>query len=125
MGRCSVPSNYPKFDQKINDQIIASRMQQSRPRMGTVVEYNRTSNTITVVLESQYSDTVGNIVNKIPCPSTYGIQTVAPEPGDRCVIGFRDENERFPYVISFLNDYPNERAKNSSIANTGIPRYMI
>lgn len=66
-----MPSNYPKFDQKINDQIQMSRMQQSRSRMGTVVAYEKTSNTITVVLESQYSDTIGNIVDKIPCPSIY------------------------------------------------------
>lgn len=54
-----------------------------------------------------------------------GIQMVAPEPGDRCVIGFRDDNERFPYVINFIDDFQNEKKFNSSIANTGIPRYMI
>ena len=66
-----MPSNYPKFDQKINEQILSSRMQLSKPRTGTVVAYDKNSNTITVILESQYSDTVGNIVDKIPCPSTY------------------------------------------------------
>lgn len=50
---------------------------------------------------------------------------VAPEPGDRCIVGFSDENERYPYIVNFMNDYPNERGFNSSIANTGIPRYMI
>lgn len=50
---------------------------------------------------------------------------MAPEPGDRCIIGFSDENERFPFIINFINDYANERAINHSIANTGIPRYMI
>lgn len=54
-----------------------------------------------------------------------GVQFVAPEPGDRCIVGFSDENERFPYIINFVNDYANERTINSSIANTGIPRYMI
>ena len=54
-----------------------------------------------------------------------GIQSVAPEPGDRCIVGFSDENERFPYIVNFVNDYANERLINSSIANTGIPRYMI
>lgn len=66
-----MPSNYPKFDQKINEHILSSRMQLSRPRTGTVVAYDKTSNEITVILESQYSDTIGNIVNKIPCPTTY------------------------------------------------------
>lgn len=62
---------YPKFDQKINDQIASSRMQQAKTRAGTVVRYDKISNTVTVVLESQYSDTIGNIVDKIPCPSYY------------------------------------------------------
>ena len=50
---------------------------------------------------------------------------VAPEPGDRCIVGFSDENERSPYIINFINDFPNERNVNIGIANTGIPRYMI
>jgi hypothetical protein len=54
-----------------------------------------------------------------------GIQTVAPEPGDRCIVGFSDENERYPFVINFVNDYANEKLLNNGIANTGIPRYMI
>lgn len=53
------------------------------------------------------------------------MQVVAPEPGDRCVIGFRDENERFPYIINFIDDFSNEKKFNSSIASNGIPRYMI
>jgi hypothetical protein len=53
------------------------------------------------------------------------VQSVAPEPGDRCIVGFSDENERSPYIINFINDFSNERNVNSSIANTGIPRYMI
>ena len=64
-------SNYPKFDQKINEYILSSRMQLSKARTGTVVAYEKNSNTITVILESQYSDPVGNIVDKIPCPTTY------------------------------------------------------
>lgn len=66
-----MPNVYPKFDQKINDQITNARMQVSRPRTGTIVSYDRYNDTITVILESQYSDTVGNIVANIPCPSIY------------------------------------------------------
>lgn len=66
-----MPQIYPKFDQKINEQINSARMQEARSRTGTVVEFNRNNNTITVVLESQHSDKIGNIVNNIPCPSYY------------------------------------------------------
>ena len=117
--------NYPKFDQKINDHISTYQMQQSKTRAATVVKYDRISNTVTVVMEYGHSDMIGNIVDKIPCPSLYGVQTVAPEPGDRCIVGFSDQNERFPHIVSFINDFSNERNFNSSIANNGIPRYMI
>ena len=50
---------------------------------------------------------------------------VAPEPGDRCIVGFSDGNERSPFIVNFINDFGNERNVNCSIANTGIPRYMI
>ena len=62
---------YPKFDQKINDQIQSSRMQQSKTRMATVASYDRTKNTLTLIMESHYSDTIGNIVGDVPCPSIY------------------------------------------------------
>lgn len=54
-----------------------------------------------------------------------GIQNVAPEPGDRCIVGFSDENERMPYIINFINDFANERQVNNAIARTGIPRFLI
>jgi hypothetical protein len=62
---------YPKFDQKINDHIISSRMQEQKTRGATVTSYDRISNTITVVLESHSSSMIGNIVDNIPCPSFY------------------------------------------------------
>ena len=116
---------YPKFDQKINEQISTSHMQKSKTRVGTVANYDRIKNTAVIILESNYSNTVGNIIKDVPCPTIYGLQSVAPEPGDRCVIGFRDENERLPHVITFLSDTYNGRTTNSSIANNGIPRFLI
>jgi hypothetical protein len=62
---------YPKFDQKINDHIMSSRMQEQKTRGATVTSYDSISNTITVVLESHSSSMIGNIVDNIPCPSFY------------------------------------------------------
>ncbi len=62
---------YPKFDQKINDQIQSSRMQQAKTRMATVASYDRINNTLNLIMESHYSDTIGNIVSDVPCPSVY------------------------------------------------------
>jgi hypothetical protein len=69
---------YPKFDQKINDQIQSSRMQQAKTRMATVASYDRIKNTLTLIMESQYSDTIGNIVGDVPCPSIYRTSVCGP-----------------------------------------------
>ena len=62
---------------------------------------------------------------------------VSPEPGDRCsvlapdplqdrcIVGFKDDNERYAYIVSFINDFYNGRTTNMNIANSGIPRFMI
>ena len=68
-----MPINYPKFDQKINDQITAARMQQAKTRMATVAQYDRIHHTVTLILESNYSDTIGNIVPNVDCPMIYRI----------------------------------------------------
>lgn len=120
-----MPIQYPKFDQKINDQIQSARMQQARSRMGTVAQYDKIHNTLTIIIESQYSDTVGGVIENVPCPIIYGIQSVQPGPGDRCIVGFRDENETIPYIINFIDDFKSDKIINMGIANNGIPRYMI
>ncbi len=73
-----MPINYPKFDQKINDQITAARMQQAKTRMATVAQYDRISHTVTLILESNYSDTIGNIVTNVDCPMIYRDTTSSP-----------------------------------------------
>lgn len=70
-----MPINYPKFDQKINDQITAARMQQAKTRMATVAQYDRINHTVTLILESNYSDTVGNIISNVDCPMIYRYTT--------------------------------------------------
>jgi hypothetical protein len=117
--------NYPKFDGKIQNQIDVSRMRQSKTRPGVVMQFDKKTNTATVILDDQYSKQLGNIVNKVPCPSNPGVQNVAPEPGTRCLIGFRDDNESHPYIISFFEE--NRLGSNymsNYVVNTGIPKFM-
>ena len=110
--------NYPKFDQKINDQIALSKMQQAKPRIGTVVQYDKYTNKAVIVLQSQYAGTIGNIIKDVPCPMIYGIQIVSPEPGDECMVGFQDDNERMPYIITFINRFENGKITNNSRITT-------
>jgi hypothetical protein len=121
-----MPVNYPKFDKKIQDQISLSDMQKARTRPGVIVNYDRHQNTAVVVLEDQYSQNIGNVINNVLCPVINGVQSVAPTPGNRCLIGFRDNNEAKPYIINYYNDAGNGlnyRYYNS--VNTGIANFMV
>lgn len=73
-----MPMNYPKFDQKINDQINNFKMQQAKTRMATVAAYDKVGHKVTLILESQYSDTIGNIVSDVPCPMIYRSSACCP-----------------------------------------------
>lgn len=119
-----MPANYPKFDKKINDHIDRSKFLQTKNRPGTVMTYNAQNNTATVIVDEKFSSVIGNALLNVPCPFTYGIQSVAPAPGTRCLVGFRDEHEDDAYIIMFFNEphsYKNSRNNN---IYTGIPKFM-
>jgi len=120
-----MPSKYPKFDNKIQNQIDQSRMRQAKTRPGVIMSFNMETNTASIILDDQYSGHIGNTLNNVPCPSTPGIQGVAPNPGTRCLVGFRDDNERFAYVITYFDEpgFGSNYMYNYSI-NTGIPKFM-
>jgi hypothetical protein len=69
---------------------------------------------------------LGNIYRAIPCPTVQGVQMVAPTAGSRCVIGFRDDSEVSPYIISFVDDGSSTgKYGPSTFVNTGIPKFMV
>lgn len=45
--------NYPKFDEKINNLIKDQKFQESKTRPGTIMQYDKMSNTATVVLDEK------------------------------------------------------------------------
>lgn len=117
--------NYPKFDNKIQTQIDASKMRQNKIRPGVVMQFDKSTNMATVILDDPYSTQIGNIVSKVPCPSVMGIQNVSPQPGTRCLVGFRDENENHAYIISFFEeDNMSSNFLHNYAVNTGIPKYL-
>lgn len=121
-----MPMNYPKFDKKIQDQIDVSNMRSSRTRPGVIMDYNKVSNTATIILDEQYSDTMGSVIKNVPCPVQKGLQSVAPSMGARCLVGFRDSNEGFPYVLNFFEDGDTKFVYNRNYnVDTGIPRFMV
>ncbi len=118
-------NNYPKFDSKIQNQIDLSRMRQAKTRPGVIMKFDKTSNRATVILDDPYSGQLGNVINSVPCPSVMGVQNVSPEPGTRCLIGFRDDNENNAYVISYFEENNlSSNYLNNYVVNTGIPKFM-
>lgn len=51
---------------------------------------------------------------------------VAPTAGSRCVIGFRDDAEVAPYIISFVDDGSSTgKYGPATFVNTGVPKFMV
>jgi len=118
-------NNYPKFDNKIQNQIDLSRMRQAKTRPGIIMKFDKRSNRATIILDDAYSGQLGNIINSVPCPAIMGVQNVAPEPGTRCLVGFRDDNENNAYVISYFEENNlSSNYLNNYVVNTGIPKFM-
>lgn len=121
-----MPVNYPKFDKKIQEQIDLTNLKNSKSRPGTIMNYDKVTNTATIILDEQFSESVGNIISNVQCPITRGVQSVSPVLGSRCLVGFRDNNEMHPYIINYFEDYV---SKSTYLTNytvrTGIPRFMV
>ncbi len=120
-----MPVNYPKFDNKIQNQIDAARLKQSKSRPGLVMKFDRKLNSATVILDDALSGQIGNIIENVPCPSIMGVQSVCPEPGTRCLVGFRDDNENHAYIINYFDDPIRVSPQMPNyVVNTGIPKFM-
>ena len=118
--------NYPKFDKKITEMIGNSQLQRERTRYGILVSYDRSNNTAKVMLEDKYSDSISDVLTNVPCPFTGGVQTVAPEPGARCMVGFRNTDETNPYIISFYAGQADmSNLIQNNYATTQVPRYLV
>lgn len=121
-----MPVNYPKFDQKIQDQINATNMQTPRTRPGIIASYNKGNNTAVVVLDDHNSELMGRVISDVPCPVTKGVQSVSPTLGTRCLVAFRDNNESQPYILNFFEDTKrNTNYIMNNVVDTGIPRFMV
>lgn len=121
-----MPVNYPKFDKKIQDQIDLTNLKASRTRPGTIMNFDKINNRATIVLDEQFSESIGNVINNVPCPVTRGVQSVSPVIGSRCLVGFRDNSETSPYIINFFEDTISKSSfLNNYTVRTGIPRFMV
>jgi hypothetical protein len=117
---------YPKFDERLDSHLTNRRFQQTKARPGTIVSFDKMKNTMVVILDDRVTNQIGNIIKDVPCPSVQGVQMTAPTIGSRCIIGFVDDSERYPYVVSFIDGHD---AAGKFIPNygieTGVPRFLV
>lgn len=58
--------NYPKFDKKITDQIDDAKFRQVKNRPGTIMSYNSSQNTATVMVDEKFSSNIRKYDTQCP-----------------------------------------------------------
>lgn len=48
---------YPKFDERLNAHLEGQRMQQAKTRLGTVMSYDKITNTVMIILDDKFANT--------------------------------------------------------------------
>lgn len=115
-----------KFEQAITSKIQSQQYQQAQGTYGVLLDYDTTRNTATILLSNYGSDEMGEVIRDVPCPTTIGVQTVAPENGRPCWVTYKGRDTSFPVVTHFFNPFfiENDYARQTTASNT-IPRYML
>lgn len=115
------------FQDKIRKQVVDPAMRQAAaPRYGFVLSYNPIDNTASIALTSPGTDDLGEIFNNVPCPTSIGVQTVAPEAGRPCWVQWKDNNEAFPIITHFFNHaYTKIDYSKQTKAENNTPRFFL
>lgn len=118
--------NQKKQQDQINHSILENKSQAMSGRLGVIMSYDSYDNTATVQITKQQTDEMDQSINKVMCPRTLGVQTVAPQPGDLCWVAFKDDNITQALIINFYNhrysqyDYPKQTK-----AHNALPSYLL
>lgn len=120
-------ADYPKFDKYIKDQAAQSNMETPTPRYGIISSYNTNNNTATVILSAPDSDGIQQILDRVPCPITPGVQMAAPGPGTPCFVVFlSSRNESRPIISHFFNhEYQKRDYYRHTDARNGISQFYL
>lgn len=120
----------PKFENKIKQNIInPNNNQSSRSGYGIVIAYNSASNTASIQMGKPHGPGMGQVYKDVPCPTTIGVQAVAPEMGRPCFVDFKgggNSSDYYPVITTFFNHVYNKidyTKQTQAINNT--PRYIL
>lgn len=119
-----IPS--PKYRQHLQQSIQQANSELAKPRYGIIVGYDYKTNTASVLLSSPDSDSPGDIIRNVMCPSIRGIQGVAPSPGYPCWVAFKGDREKFPVILTYFNhNYERYDYNNQYDAINYTPKFML
>lgn len=116
------------FDEqrKINRSIEQAQLRTAQPGYGIVMEFNEEENTATVLMAYPGSDMPGEFYKNVPCPTSSGIQTVAPEVGRPCWIAFKDGLQSSPVITHFFHhSFGDMEYDKQYTAENNVPRFML
>lgn len=117
---------YPKFEEKLRENISSSNFQGQSPNFGIVLDYSAETNTATVMSARPGSAKPGEIYKDVPCPQNIGVQMVAPEPGRPCQLSFPGGTQVAPMIVGFFNPRHVENDyMSNTLAKNDIPRFMM
>lgn len=115
-----------KMKNEARNAISENKFQAVSGRLGVISSYDQINNTATVIISSEQSDMVEDILTNVMCPVTLGVQSVAPGPGRECWVVFKNNNISQPMITHYYNhrysqyDYPKQTQ-----ANIGLPNYLL
>jgi len=119
--------NNPKFENKVKQKLIAPAANQSvTSGYAIILSYDSTTNTASVQMAEKKSPVAGAIFRNVPCPTSLGVQGVAPSLGRHCWVDFNGETDFYPVVTHLFNqayDTIDYATQSSSVNN--IPRYIL
>ena len=120
----------PKFESKVKQNIVNPHSdQRSRSGYAIVMSYDSVNNTANIQMSRPESPGMGQVYKDVPCPTTIGVQAVAPEMGRPCFVDFKgngNSSDYYPVITTFFNhvysqiDYTKQ---TSAVNNT--PRYIL
>lgn len=92
-----------KTSEQINEHFDQAFYRKANGRIGTIASYNPYENTASVIISSEQSNDVDEVLTNVPCPVTMGVQSVAPEPGRPCYVIFKNGSVTQPLILAFWN----------------------
>lgn len=105
--------------------IVAPDRGSDTERYGLILEYDKHTNTATVILPKYGTDDPGEIYTNVLCPTEIGVQSLAPEMGRPCFVSFM-RSTNTPIISSFFNhDFEEvDERRHDAVQNT-VPRFMM